>query len=47
MRPIKSLVAATRPNAELVGMGSELGTLEEEKLSDLLILEQFVKPHDD
>lgn len=39
MGPIKSLVAATRTNAELVGMGSEIGTLEAGKLADLIVVD--------
>ena len=39
MGPIKSLVAATRTNAELVGMGSEIGTLEAGKLADIIAVD--------
>ena len=39
MSPMESLVSATRTNAELFGMESEIGTIEEGKLADLLIVE--------
>ena len=39
MSPMESLVSATRTNAELFGMESEIGTVEEGKLADLLVVE--------
>lgn len=34
-----ALVSATRTNAGLFGMGGEIGTVEEGKLADLLVVE--------
>jgi imidazolonepropionase-like amidohydrolase len=39
MSPMESLVSATRTNAELFGMEGEIGTVEEGKLADLLVVE--------
>jgi imidazolonepropionase-like amidohydrolase len=39
MSPMESLVSATRSNAELFGMEDEIGTIEEGKLADLLVVE--------
>ena len=39
MSPMESLVSATRTNAELFGLQSEIGTVEEGKLADLLVVE--------
>ena len=39
MSPMESLISATRTNADLFGMESEIGTIEEGKLADLLIVE--------
>jgi imidazolonepropionase-like amidohydrolase len=39
MSPMESLVSATRINAELFGMENEIGTVEEGKLADLLVVE--------
>jgi imidazolonepropionase-like amidohydrolase len=39
MKPIDALVATTRTAAELMGLQSELGTLEPEKQADLVLLE--------
>ena len=39
MSPMESLVSATRTNAELFGMEDEIGTVEEGKLADLLVVE--------
>ena len=36
---MESLVSATRSNAELFGMEDEIGTVEEGKLADLLVVE--------
>ena len=39
MSPMESLVAATKTNAELFGMEGQIGTVEEGKLADLLVVE--------
>jgi imidazolonepropionase-like amidohydrolase len=39
MSPMESLISATRTNAELFGMEHEIGTVEEGKLADLLVVE--------
>ncbi len=39
MSPMESLVSATRTNAELFGMEDDLGTIEEGKLADLLVVD--------
>jgi imidazolonepropionase-like amidohydrolase len=39
MSPMESLISATRTNAELFGMEEEIGTVEEGKLADLLVVE--------
>ena len=39
MGSIASLVSATRTNAELVGMGDQIGTLEPGKLADLIVVD--------
>jgi imidazolonepropionase-like amidohydrolase len=39
MSPMESLISATRTNAELFGMQDEIGTVEEGKLADLLVVE--------
>jgi len=39
MSPMEALVSATRTNAELFGMQGEIGTVEEGKLADLLVVD--------
>ena len=39
MSPMESLISATRTNAELFGMQDRIGTIEEGKLADLLVVE--------
>jgi imidazolonepropionase-like amidohydrolase len=39
MSPMEALISATRTNAELFGMQHEIGTVEEGKLADLLVVE--------
>jgi imidazolonepropionase-like amidohydrolase len=39
MSPMEALISATKTNAELFGMESEIGTVEEGKLADLLLVE--------
>lgn len=39
MSPMEVLISATRTNAELFGMEEEIGTIEEGKLADLLVVE--------
>ena len=39
MTPMQALVAATRSGAELLGIGSDVGTIEEGKLADILVVE--------
>ena len=39
MSPMDSLISATRTNAELFGMEGEIGSVEEGKLADLLVVE--------
>ncbi len=39
MSPMESLISATRTNAELFGMQDRIGTMEEGKLADLLVVE--------
>lgn len=39
MSPMESLVSATKTNAELFGMQADMGTVEEGKLADLLVVE--------
>ena len=39
MSPMESLVSATKTNAELFGMEGQIGTVEEGKLADLLVVE--------
>jgi imidazolonepropionase-like amidohydrolase len=39
MSPMESLLSATKINADLFGMGEEIGTIEEGKLADLLVVE--------
>jgi imidazolonepropionase-like amidohydrolase len=38
MSPMESLVSATKTNAELFGIGDEIGTVQEGKLADLLVV---------
>ena len=38
MSPMESLVSATKTNAELFGMENEIGTVQEGKLADLLVV---------
>ena len=38
MSPMESLVSATKTNAELFGMENEIGTIQEGKLADLLVV---------
>ncbi|CAN5173135.1 amidohydrolase family protein [soil metagenome] len=39
LSPMESLISATRTNAKLFGMQGEIGTIEEGKLADLLVVE--------
>jgi imidazolonepropionase-like amidohydrolase len=39
MSPMESLISATRTNAELFGMQDRIGTMEEGKLADLLVVQ--------
>jgi imidazolonepropionase-like amidohydrolase len=39
MSPMESLISATKTNAELFGMEDEIGTVEESKLADLLVVD--------
>ena len=39
LSPMESLVSATKTNASLFGMEDEIGTVEEGKLADLLVVE--------
>jgi imidazolonepropionase-like amidohydrolase len=39
MTPMESIVSATRTNAELLGLGDRLGTLEAGKFADLIVLD--------
>jgi len=39
MRPMDTIVAATRNGAELLGLGSELGTVESGKIADLIVVD--------
>ena len=39
MGPVRALVAATKTNAELLGMGDEFGTLEPGKLADVVVVD--------
>lgn len=39
MSPMEAVISATRTNAELFGMEGEIGTVEEGKLADLLVVE--------
>lgn len=39
MGPAKSLISSTKVNAELIGMAQEIGTLENGKLADLIIVD--------
>jgi len=39
MTPMESLVSATKTNAELFGLHNEIGTLEEGKLADLIVVD--------
>ena len=39
MSPMEALVSATRTNAELFGLQAEIGTVEEGKLADLLVVD--------
>ena len=39
MSPMESLVSATKTNAELFGVEDEIGTVEEGKLADLLVVD--------
>lgn len=39
MSPMEAIVSATRTNAEMVGLGDRLGTLEAGKLADLIVLD--------
>jgi imidazolonepropionase-like amidohydrolase len=39
MSPLEVLVAATRGNAEALGLGNDLGTLAPGKLADVVLLE--------
>jgi imidazolonepropionase-like amidohydrolase len=38
MSPMESLVSATKTNAELFGMEDEIGTVQEGKLADMLVV---------
>jgi imidazolonepropionase-like amidohydrolase len=39
MSPMESLMSATKTNAELFGMHDDLGTVEQGKFADLLVVE--------
>ena len=39
MTPMESLLSATRTNAELFNLGDDIGTVEEGKLADLLVVD--------
>jgi imidazolonepropionase-like amidohydrolase len=39
MSPMEALISATKTNAELFGMERDIGTVEEGKLADLLVVE--------
>jgi imidazolonepropionase-like amidohydrolase len=39
LSPMESLVSATKTNASLFGMEDEIGTVEEGKLADLLVVD--------
>ena len=39
MSPMEAIVSATRTNAEIVGLGDCLGTLEAGKIADLIVLD--------
>ena len=39
MGPLEALISATRTNAQLVGMGDELGTLEAGRLADIIAVD--------
>lgn len=40
MTPMEALVSATRTNAEILGLDSELGTVEAGKLADLIVVQE-------
>ncbi len=39
MSPMESIISATKTNAELFEMEGEIGTVEEEKFADLLVVD--------
>jgi len=39
MSPMESLISATKTNSELFGMQEQIGTVEEGKLADLLVVD--------
>ena len=39
LSPMEAIACATRSNAELLGLGDELGTLEAGKLADLIVVD--------
>ena len=38
MSPLEAISAATKTGAEVIGMGSELGTIEPGKLADIIVV---------
>ena len=40
MAPLDAIAAATRINARILGMGDDLGTIEEGKIADIVVLDQ-------
>ena len=40
MSPMEAIVSATRTNAEIAGLGDQLGTIEAGKLADLIVVDQ-------
>jgi imidazolonepropionase-like amidohydrolase len=40
MSPMEAIVSATKTNAEIAGLGDQLGTIEAGKLADLIVVDQ-------
>ena len=40
MSPMEAIVSATKTNAEIAGLGHQLGTIEPGKLADLIVVDQ-------